>query len=350
MVNGARVWGLLDTGAARNIISEKLLSETGGGVNLDAQESGGIRVGNGAILHITKWVLLKVEFAGVSVLHKFAVVPNITIPLVIGNEVLRPHCGRLTYSTEGKPLVELEYKTCALCRANQRTALQTESDAFVLPESIKLSEQEKYEKVCTQLGTRAMGVDPTASHALELIVRKNLGAFAENDDDIGCAKVPPHRINLKSDFTPHNTPMRALNPIKREFLEEEVQRLLALGIIEPAPAGDCPFSSAVVIVDKKGGKYRLCLDFRPVNSQTIADQYPLPDIHDLLHRLAGKQYFACFDLLNGYFQVLMEPGDRNKTAFVTPRGLFMFNRMPFGLCGAPARFQRSMEQVFHEHV
>jgi hypothetical protein len=148
-VNRKRVWGLLDTGAARNIISEKLLGEVGGGVNLDVQDRGGIRVGNGAILHIAQWILLKVEFAGVAVLHKFAVVPNITVPLVIGNEILRPHCGRLTYSVEGKPLVELEYRSCALCRANHRTALQTESEAFLLPEAVRLSEQEKFEKVCT---------------------------------------------------------------------------------------------------------------------------------------------------------------------------------------------------------
>ena len=92
------------------------------------------------------------------------------------------------------------------------------------------------------------------------------------------------------------------------------------------------------------------MDYRRLNADTVKDSYPLPRIDDILINLRGKKFFASVDLLSGYMQLGVAPADRKKTAFVTHRGLYVFNRMPFGLCNAPASFQRLMDTLFEGHL
>ena len=98
-------------------------------------------------------------------------------------------------------------------------------------------------------------------------------------------------------------------------------------------------------MQKKDGSLRFCIDYRKVNDVTLKDAYPLPRIDDALSQLQGSQYFSTIDLFSGYWQVEVDPADQAKTAFATRRGLFEFRVMPFGLCNAPATFQRLMETV-----
>uniref|UniRef100_A0A1X7SDE3 Reverse transcriptase domain-containing protein n=1 Tax=Amphimedon queenslandica TaxID=400682 RepID=A0A1X7SDE3_AMPQE len=106
-----------------------------------------------------------------------------------------------------------------------------------------------------------------------------------------------------------------------------------------------PWSSPIILVKKKDGSLRFCVDYRKVNEVTRKDAYPLPRIDDTLDTLAGSQWFTTLDLLSGYWQVEVEEEDREKTAFCTKEGLFHFNVMPFGLCNAPATFQRLMDML-----
>jgi Reverse transcriptase (RNA-dependent DNA polymerase) len=100
------------------------------------------------------------------------------------------------------------------------------------------------------------------------------------------------------------------------------------------------------MVHKKGGEWRLCVDYRALNEVTIKDAYPLPRIDDLVHALRGCKFFTTIDLKSGYHQIVINKSDRDKTAFVTPTGLYRFKVMPFGLCNAPATFQRMMDNLF----
>ena len=106
-----------------------------------------------------------------------------------------------------------------------------------------------------------------------------------------------------------------------------------------------PWSIPVVIVDKKDESKRFCVDFRALNRITKANSYPLPLIDDILALLCKAKYFSSLDLKSGYWQVLVEDNDREKTAFTCHRGLFQFNVMPFGLTTAPGVFHKRMARV-----
>ena len=106
-----------------------------------------------------------------------------------------------------------------------------------------------------------------------------------------------------------------------------------------------PWSAGVVLAKKKDGSTRFCIDYRKLNEATIKDAYPLLRIDESLNHLSGAQWFSTLDLSSGYWQVELEPDAKPKTAFVTKRGLFQFNVMPFGMCNAPASFERLMETV-----
>ena len=112
--------------------------------------------------------------------------------------------------------------------------------------------------------------------------------------------------------------------------------------IEPS---DSPWLAPVVLVTKKDAGTQFCVDYRRLSNTNVKDAYPLPRIDDTLDMLAGKQWFSTLDLASGYWQVLLSQDARIKTAFTTHSGLFQFKVMPFGLCNAPATFERLMDRV-----
>ena len=114
------------------------------------------------------------------------------------------------------------------------------------------------------------------------------------------------------------------------------------GVIEPL---NSQWSSPVVIVQKRMVLLRLCVDYRELNKITKRDTFPLPRVDDSLDQLRNSQYFTTLDLASGYWQISVAPSSREKTAFVTPYGLFQFQVMPFRLTNAPAVFQRLMQAV-----
>jgi hypothetical protein len=130
---------------------------------------------------------------------------------------------------------------------------------------------------------------------------------------------------------------------EQEELKKQLSELLDKGHISPS---NSPFGAPVLFVKKKDGSLRMCIDYRALNRATIKDSYGLPNIIDLLDRLARAKVFSKLDLKSGYYQIAVAEGDRWKTAFTTKYGLFEFNVMPFGLCNAPATFQRMMNNTF----
>ena len=129
---------------------------------------------------------------------------------------------------------------------------------------------------------------------------------------------------------------------QREIVDRELEKMLKKDIIEPS---DSLWAANVVLVKKKDGSVRFCVDYRKLNECTKKDAYPLPHIGDSLDALLGSCWFSTLDLAQGFYQVEMDKNDKQKTAFATHRGLFQFKMMPFGLCNSPATFERLMELV-----
>ena len=130
------------------------------------------------------------------------------------------------------------------------------------------------------------------------------------------------------------------------FQEEEdklLEKMISSGVIEES-ASD--WASPSVLVRKKDGSVRWCIDYRAVNTVTLKDAYPLPNITECLDTLSGSEFFSTLDMASGYWQIEVEENDKPKTAFLTKHGLFQFTRMPFGLCNSPSTFQRAVHHVF----
>jgi hypothetical protein len=149
-----------------------------------------------------------------------------------------------------------------------------------------------------------------------------------------------HVIDTK-DHTPIALPPYRLSPTRKEILRNEINKMLSQGIIEPSIT---PWAAPVVLVPKPNGDTRVCIDYRKLNAITVPDSYPMPRIDDLLHEAKPTLYMSTLDLKAGYHQINLRKEDREKTGFITPFGIYIFNRMPFGLRNAPATFQRLMDQ------
>lgn len=182
--------------------------------------------------------------------------------------------------------------------------------------------------------------DEQLKKAEELMDKWRTKVFSGADEGIGCTSSVKHKINL-DDNVPFKQRHRRIPPAQYDEVREHLQGLIDSGVIRESHS---PWASPVVLVRKKDGSLRFCIDYRKLNTRTIKDAYALPRIEEALEAMGGCSWFSTLDLKSGYYQVEIEEKDKKKTAFtVGPLGFYEFNRMPFGLTNAPATFQRLME-------
>jgi hypothetical protein len=157
----------------------------------------------------------------------------------------------------------------------------------------------------------------------------------------GATDLVSHKIDVGSNQPINSAPYR-VSPTERRIIDSEVDRMLRYKIIEPSKS---PWASPVVLISKKDGTIRFCIDYRRLNLLSVKDVYPLPRMDDSLAALSGGKYFTTLDLTAGYNQIPMHPGSKEYTAFITSNGLYQYRVMPFGLSNSPATFQRFMDAV-----
>ena len=183
------------------------------------------------------------------------------------------------------------------------------------------------------------GRSPEEQEVIKATLYKYRDTFSKDENDLGQTHLIEHAIDT-GDARPIKQPPRRVPIALAEDERKAIEQMKQQGVIRESQS---PWSSPIVLVRKKNGKVRPCIDFRRVNEVTKKDAFPLPRIQDCLDAVSGAKLFSTFDLTSGYFQIPVKSEDIPKTAFVTKYGLYEFTSMPFGLCNSAATFQRVME-------
>lgn len=221
---------------------------------------------------------------------------------------------------EGKPTV---ISAAATSEANQKGSDALDTQAFL--GQFKFAE------------TRKWLDDAQSAKLQELLVAYN--DVFQPPTGLGNAANVRHSIQLLEGTKPIQSAPYRYPPSGLKIIEEHTAKMLKQGICRESRS---PWASPVVLIPKKGGEIRFCVDFRKLNAVTVRDAFPLPRIDTLLDALRGNMWFSTLDLVSGYWQIPIEDDVREKTAFVTHEGLYEFTVMPFGMSNAPATFQRAM--------
>ena len=186
----------------------------------------------------------------------------------------------------------------------------------------------------------------TGNGAMDKTLQEYKDVFAQSKTDLGYCDIIPFTIDTGDAppvrKRPYKTPLH-----KRQEIERQIDIMLETGVIEPSRS---PWASPITMAPKKDHTWRFCADYRALNAVTRKDHYPLPLIQDIFDQLEGAKIFSTLDLQTGFWQIPVAEKDREKTSFVCHRGSFQFVRMPFGVQGAPALFQRVMDYVLRDLI
>lgn len=174
-------------------------------------------------------------------------------------------------------------------------------------------------------------LDQHQQHLFQQVLADNVDVCASSQLDIGRTNLLKHEINT-ANASPVAQQAYKTNPVKKEFIEREIIDMENRQLIRRSMS---PWAAPVVIVEKKDGTKHFCVDYRRLNKVTKPDRFPLPRIDDLLESFRTANWFTTMDLASGYWQIEMNEEDKEKTAFITHKGLYEFNVMPFGLRNAP---------------
>ena len=216
------------------------------------------------------------------------------------------------------------------------------------PQTQKLSEEERQKALMEKLDLSGLaGWDEDLATKAKNLLMEYHNLFSLEKSEISQTKMVKHTIMLKDpDTTPFKERFHQILPPQVKEVREYLKLMLETGAIH---LSNSPWYNAVVLVRKKDGSPWFCIDFRKLNSLTRKDSHPLPHIGETLNSLVGSAIYSTFDLTSGFWQVPMAEESKQYTAFTLgSMGLFKCDRMPFGLCNAPATFQRLMQNCLGE--
>ncbi|GES79803.1 retroviral-like aspartic protease 1 [Rhizophagus clarus] len=187
-------------------------------------------------------------------------------------------------------------------------------------------------------------INNTQKEKLTTLLQKYAHLFATKKEELGRTNIVKHSIYTEN-IPPIRQKFYRTSQKEQEHIDKEIKEMLYYNIIRPSTS---EWASPVILVPKKNGKLRFCVDYRQLNKVTKKDNYPLPRTDEIFDSLGKAQWFTSLDLASGYWQVEMKEEDKSKTAFITRNGMYEFNVMPFGLCNAPGTFQRCMDNILKD--
>ena len=275
---------------------------------------------------------------------KLLVAPGITnVPvqrLLVAN--LAPHNVRLTRGTRlatAKQVSQADLQTIQ----TRPSGLYDEYAYEFPPQTQRNSKQVDMQQVCTELQIQKLQTQLTWHQNTKLmsLLYKYTDLWSTADMPLQRTTAAEHEIHTGTSRPVAQPPRQTGLQQKRE-IQKQIKEMINDDIIRESQS---PWAAPIVLVRKKDGSVRFCVDYRKLNQVTTRDHYPLPRTEDILDTLNGSQYFTTLDLRSGYWQVPVREEDKKKTAFVFSAGLYEYNVMPFGLTNAPATFQRLMDAV-----
>ncbi|XP_054820707.1 uncharacterized protein LOC129319639 [Prosopis cineraria] len=345
IVKGMSVQVLLDGGSSDSYIHPRVVKHLK--VPVEPIKSMKVLVGNGQLMQGLGLVReLPVQICGQVILISAYVLEIAGSDIVIGSDWL---------ATLGPHVADYSNATIKFLAHNNFVTLKGQKDA-----RCEMTQLHQLHRIHMTKGISEVYL--VQMMALESLLSLDKSDVLQEDLDTVLSKysivfetpheLPPsrecdHRIILQ----PGTGPVK-VRPYRYPFsqkaeIERMVEELLQDGFIQPSVS---PFSAPVLLVKKKDGSWRMCVDYRALNAITVKDSFPMPTVDELLDELGGSKYYSKLDLRAGYHQVRMHEADRDKTAFRTHQGLYEWLVMPFGLTNAPATFQALMNSVFKAYL
>lgn len=189
-------------------------------------------------------------------------------------------------------------------------------------------------------------IDEITKEKVRSLLTERYTSFAFKTSELGHTSLVKHKIDTQGQGPIRQRAYRH-SPRQKDVAQGIIDELLENKMIRLSMS---PWAAPIVLVQKKTGDVRLCVDFRKLNAITKKDSFPLPRIDDVLDLLQGQQYFSTLDLASGYWQIELEEDSKEKTAFIVDNNLYEWNRLAFGLTNAPGTFQRLMNSVLRSAI